>query len=166
MDSTATEQDPLPSPSLWQHQRPFLIKSGVLILLPMVLLMVYWCYDKGLAIETGRVTITHTLSHLKGGETTHSGIRGGGTMTTPIRMDYSVWGKTKDGRICFLDVNSEKEFSRYQEGDVLETRFTTHKKRGEWAWTSSAETLLRLFLATSIVIFILAQIRLQRSLGQ
>lgn len=142
-----------------RQQRTFIIRYCCLVLLPIAVLIGYFCYDKGVEYEYGQVTVTSTFTFFKESRTHSVSMRGGGSMTTPARLDYSVWAKTKDGRLAFIDVPDEKAYRTYHRGDVVTTRYTTHKEAGDWGWTMSAEFTLKLWLLALLVLLIRIRIK-------
>ncbi len=154
-----TGSSPLSFSERCRQQRTFIIFYCCLILLPLALLIGYFCYDKGVQYEYGQVRVTSKFTFFIESRTQSAGMRGGGSMTTPARLDYSVWAKTKDGRLAFIDVPDEKAYRSYHRGDVVTTRYTFHKDAGDWGWTKSAEFMLKVWLLALLIMLIRIRIK-------
>ncbi|BCS94809.1 hypothetical protein DSLASN_04410 [Desulfoluna limicola] len=127
---------------IWHHQRRFILGYVGIILIPLAILIGYFCYDKGLALGSGPVTITLKWSNMTS-HTSSGGIRGGGnTKQTSYGWDYHVWGETETGQRCFIDVDDLLVYNTFTKGEVVDTAYTFHKEKGDWRWTWSAKFIL------------------------
>lgn len=144
---------------MWCDQHRFIITYSCVILIPLLCLIFYVCYDEGIYRKYGTVSLT-IVSHYLSSTEYHGG---GGRFSTyqepHMEWKYTIMGKNESGQRCYIDSNDHRGVLNmgifpYKEGDTLQTWYTLHKEKGDWRWTTDADFFLWVWIGALFFMFL------------